>query len=435
MWEHVCYALTFVAEGFTAWLYFGSVFAPKKNAGRRIVWSFVLGYALLFCLSRIENVVLNGTSFLVVNVILTFLNYNTKIVPGLIHNGYINIMMFGTEMLVALAMTKSSIGFEAYRDDVDVFIAFAALSRLLYFAVLQISAKIMRFDKSSVNDYSLTLLSVFPISSIVIGFAICFVCLTTNVTGVTSTLLIIAIFILLMCNILIMVIYERIQKINNERMNYAVQIQKESDKAEYYRMMQEQANNQRVLIHDMKRHINSLSGLLRDKNYNEMEGYLESFSKDPVFVDVKLSDEPVMNLILARYKKLCQEKGIICDFDVRHGTVASLHKDDITALFDNLLSNSFEAAIDSQKKFLYVSVISEREDEVLIKVQNSCDIPPNTDHEGKFVTRKTDKMNHGFGISSIQKVVNKYSGHMSMNYSKEENTFTTIIIMQKEIVE
>lgn len=431
MWEPVCYALTFVAEGFTAWLYFGSVFDQKKNAGRRIMWSFALGYALLFCLSRIENVVLNGASFLIVNILLTFLNYNTKIVPGLIQNGYINIAMFGTEMLVALAMTKLSIGFEAYRDDMDVFIAFAALSRLLYFAVLQISAKIMHFDKSAVSDYSLTLLSVFPVSSIVIGFAICFVCLTTNVTGVTSTLLIIAIFILLMCNILIMVIYERIQKINNERMNYAVQIQKESDKAEYYRMMQEQANNQRVLIHDMKRHINSLSGLLRDKNYTEMEDYLESFSEDPVFVDVKLSDEPVMNLILTRYKKLCQEKRIICDFDVRHGTVASLHKDDITALFDNLLSNSFEAAKSSDNGYINLSVIKENT-ELLIKIENSCDVAPETDGEGRFVSNKKNKINHGIGISSIEKIVNRYAGHMSMTYSELEKCFTVIIIMQNE---
>ncbi len=432
MWEHVCYALTFVAEGLIAWLYFGSVFAQKKNAGRRIVLSFVLGYVLLFCLSRIENVVLNGTSFLVVNILLTFLNYNVKVIPGLIHNGYMNIVMFGTEMLVALAMTKLSIGFEEYLDNMDMFIAFAVLSRLLYFAVLQISAKIMRFDKSSVNDYSLTLLSVFPISSIVIGFAICFVCLTTNVTGVTSTLLIIAIFILLMCNILIMFIYERIQKINKERMTYAVQIQKEFDKAEYYQMMQEQANNQRILIHDMKRHINSLSGLLSDRNYAEMEKYLKSFSNNPAFVDVKLNDEPVMNLILTRYKRLCQEKEITCDFDVRHGTVALMHKDDLTALFDNLLSNSFESASKSENRYINLSVIKVNNDEIIIKAENTCDSVPLTDSGGKYITKKKNTDSHGFGIRSIEKVVTKYDGHISMSYSKSEKTFTTIIIMKME---
>ena len=50
-----------------------------------------------------------------------------------------------------------------------------------------------------------------------------------------------------------------------------------------------------------------------------------------------------MNSILSRYQKLCQDESIDYDVDVRHETVSSMYKEDITSLFDNLLSNAYEA--------------------------------------------------------------------------------------------
>ena len=47
-----------------------------------------------------------------------------------------------------------------------------------------------------------------------------------------------------------------------------LQLQKEHDSAEYYKMLIAQNENQRILIHDMKKHLQSIA-LLNEENQNE----------------------------------------------------------------------------------------------------------------------------------------------------------------------
>ena len=431
MIKALCYIFIFIAEALTALLYFDRIFSEKTHSTRAKFLSFSCGYMFLLLCSGIENIEINGTAFFIVNFLIVLISYRTKIVTGLLHVGYMNIIMFGTELLVALALSRFTADFSAYLYEDEVTIAFSILSRLVYFSVMQFSTRLFRVKNAATSDYSLTLLSVFPVSSIFVGFAICFICLSANLSKSIRVLLVFTILILLLSNILIMLIYGRVQRIDDERLHYAVQAQKENAKAEYYQMMQEQMSNQRILIHDIKRHIQSISCLLEEKSYPELEKYIDALNTSTAFLSVRLSEEPVMNSILSRYQKLCQDESIDYDVDVRHETVSSMYKEDITSLFDNLLSNAYEAAKSSVERYIMLTVRNEDDNELLIKLVNSCGIPPIKNANGKYVTTKKDTVNHGFGLNSIENCVQRYGGHCSMVYSEEEKTFTTIIIMQK----
>lgn len=429
MLETLCYFFVFVAEALIAWLYFDQIFPEKRTTPRIIAISFTIGYLILFLLSNLKNVLINGICFWVVNAAILYISFHSTLISGILHVGYMNIAMFGTELIVALVLSRLTADFSAYLYQIEITIAFSVLSRLIYFAVMQVGAKIFRKNHDSLSDYSLSLLAVFPLSSVLIGFAICFVCLTASPSKLTSLLLIIAIFILLLSNIIVMLAYRRVQKINDERLHYAVQVQKEMAKAEYYEMMQEQTNNHRIFIHDIKKHLHVISCLVQENKYDELNEYIDSFSISSVFYDSKLSEEPVMNSILSRYRKLCQEKNVDCDFDVRHDTISFMHKGDITSLFDNLLSNAYEAALNSDEHYIRLAVIRENENTILIKLVNSCENEPVRNAEGRYVSSKKDKFSHGLGLRSIEKCVKKYNGQISMTYDKREKTFTSIIMM------
>ena len=108
-----------------------------------------------------------------------------------------------------------------------------------------------------------------------------------------------------------------------------------------------------------------------------------------------------------------------------------MRKEDITALFDNLLSNAYEAAEKSTERYIILTVLREDEDAMLIKLANSCDTPPAKNADGKYTTTKDASLGHGVGLNSIMNCVDRYSGQISMVYNHEEKTFTTVIIMKK----
>ena len=119
MTETLCYAVVFLFEALIAWLYFDRVFPEKRASQKKITISFTLGYIVLFLLARMENVVINGAASVLINTLLLFICYRTKFVPGLLHVGYMSIMMFGTELLVALVLSKFTADFSAYLYELE----------------------------------------------------------------------------------------------------------------------------------------------------------------------------------------------------------------------------------------------------------------------------------------------------------------------------
>ena len=54
-----------------------------------------------------------------------------------------------------------------------------------------------------------------------------------------------------------------------------LQLQKEHDSAEYYKMLIAQNENQRILIHDMKKHLQSIALLNEDNENEKIRAYID----------------------------------------------------------------------------------------------------------------------------------------------------------------
>ena len=67
---------------------------------------------------------------------------------------------------------------------------------------------------------------------------------------------------LLVSSLLVFGISQYNQRKNEEFTEMQLLVQKESDKAEYYKMLQMQYENQRILIHDIKKHLQSIDLLI-----------------------------------------------------------------------------------------------------------------------------------------------------------------------------
>lgn len=427
MWALICYAFVLTSEGITAWSYFEQVF-ERKGSRKVEIWMFILGYSLLFALSQFKNVLINTVAFLFVNLILLFSNFACKKLIGIIQVAFLTVVMGGTEVLAGNLMSCLSHDFKAYQYDISVMIPLSVLSCLLYFFVMQIIAKLIKPAKDGTDTSTVFLLSILPVVSVLITMTITYISITTQIKPIVGILMAISVIALLMVNILVTVVYNHIQKMYNDRLELELIAQKAKMDTENYKILENQYENQRVLIHDIRGHMQVMRGLLESKNYDELENYLLDMERDPALQKiVRLCDNTVLNVILVHHASICKSLGIDVNFDIRQHSVDFISAHDITAIFDNLLTNAEEAAKNTSEKYIKLSATQQGETGVLITVINSCNSAPDMDEDGNIKTKEKDKEHHGVGLKSVKQAVQRYHGVSRMYYSNEENRFHSVI--------
>ena len=441
MIKAVFYAIAYTAEAITSGIYHGRVMDAKRSQ-RSLTISYVVAYAVLFLLSYFESRWVDVAAFFVVNTALTLFVYSEKPIKQLVHNAYMSLMLLLVDIAVEQCLSIYTRHFADYLNNLAVLAVFSSISCLLFFGVMLVSSRVFSRKRGEGLDISLIILSILPIISVVVCFTLAVLLLFTSIPKFMTTyqllriwlrfpdsaesLISVSIVIMLVINVAFYIIYSRVKKLNSRQLEYELRLQKEDARQEYYGMLEEQYNNQRILIHDIKRHTATLTSLLENKKYGEMEDYLKELRKDPALRRFGFCPEPVLNSILLRYRDLCESCSVSYRFDIRLDSINSMSSKDMTALFDNLLSNAFEAAVESEDKFMDVS-ITKKNGEVFIKLLNSCKVAPVSDGKGRYLTHKKDGRDHGVGLKSIDKVLRRYNGDMMLEYDEEQNTFTTLV--------
>ncbi|MDO5346651.1 MAG: ATP-binding protein [Lachnospiraceae bacterium] len=240
--------------------------------------------------------------------------------------------------------------------------------------------------------------------------------------------------LLLLMNLLIFGISQYTQKKNAELTEMQLLHQKEADLVEYYEMLLSQTENQNILIHDIKKHLQSIS-LLNEKNKSDkISAYIHQLLDSSDLQETsRICDNEMLNAILCRYQRQCMEKHINFVTDIRSGVLQNIYPHDLTSLFCNLLDNAIEAAENIPDSYIEITVHKkENSPFIIIIVINSCRSTPVYDQDGLPVSHKISKEKHGFGIKSIKKVVKQYHGNLQMYYDTDSGTFHTIITLKQK---
>lgn len=118
----------------------------------------------------------------------------------------------------------------------------------------------------------------------------------------------------------------------------------------------------------------------------------------------KICDHKILNNILCRYKKVCNDLHIAFHADIRSNTTTFLSNSDVTSLFCNLLDNAVEASQRIKDPYIEISATQrEHTPFIIITIINSCACNPFSPN-GELVSSKPDPQAHGFGIKSIEKL-------------------------------
>lgn len=426
--ERVCFLIVYIVEAVIAILYIENIFSRKETAAK-IVLSAGLGYSILYGISMLDITALNTLSFFLVNFFVLYLNYHCAPRTAVLHSAFLSFIMTIAEVIVALLMTFFVNDFAAYTYNFTIMVIMAILSKTLYLVFALVGAKVFSPHKHRTDEpRMMALFCSLPLVSAAISVAIVYIGLKSPLSKSAEIMMLINVFALLIVNLIFLMLYNYIQKSNSEHLSLQLSIQKDEADAEYYYALQEQANNQRILIHDIKNHLHVIKGLAAVGKVVEITDYISKL--DTVLSTsspFRLCDDPILNTLLYRFMKECTSKGIGIQFDVRDNCTNFLDAPSITALFGNLLTNALEAAEISTEKSIELSVIRNPEQStILISVVNSCDNAPIPDGPGKFRSTKLGGI-HGIGLKSIDRIVRKHNGLSTMYFNEQERKFHHII--------
>ena len=427
--EKICYATLFVAEALTTWQYVEYLFSKKKPLGF-LACSFICGYAILFAVSLLDNTTGNAIVFFIVNYFLIELNYQVSRKTALLHTALLCFVMVVSESLIALVISLFGYEFDAYTYNFSVMIVLIILSKLLYLMFSAIGSRIFSPNKDIKEEpHLMVLFCSLPILSASIAIVIVYFGMNAGINGTIGIMTIMIIVTLLIANLIFLVLYNYLQKTNAEHLAFQLSVQKDQADTSYYKALQEQYDNQRILIHDIKKHLGTIDALAKQTRDTEIEEYVSSLNATLTpSSQAKYCTEPILNLILSRFYDECKNQCVEFHCDVRENISAFMDASSITALYGNLLSNSLEAATNSVEKQIELSVTKNvLQSIIVISAINSCGVAPTPDGHGGFLTKKPDRILHGVGLRSINRVVKRYNGIATMYYDQDKKQFHHII--------
>lgn len=428
----ICYLFIFIFEQFISYLYFKSKYEFKRKAWIIFICYFI-SFIIQYTINLFNSPYLNLLSFFICNLFIVLIGFSSTLKQSLFDVVLLEGIMITTEVVI-MYLFSSILEIdllECKNNELIIFLETAA-TKILYFIIAYI---ISRFSKKAdkykrvINKYSV-LLFLMPVSSILVISSYAYLSFNYNVNKTTNFLFTFSSLIMLISNIIIFIIHERIIDVLIKNTELELEKQKSHINEEYYIELEKQYDSSNILIHDIKKCLGNIKGLLLQNDNSKAIEYIDSIYDGYDIKQIKkYSNNKLINVIVSRYAQLCYNNNIEFSADIRDVNFSFIKDSEITALFDNLFENSFEATKKCPNKFINIEVDYRNENYIFIKMLNSINNKP-LFQNGLPITTKKDKKGHGIGIKSILKIVKKYHGNLDYNYVENENIFITTILLK-----
>ena len=393
----------------------------------------VSAYVMMFCLFWLQIFWFNAVDFLIINCFLCFYLFSRRMSSSVFHALILTVAMVVTEVIIELVCMRLLDGFLVFTQNSISYAIVSIGSRIFYFFVIRIIIVVFAPKKERLEAKSgfTVLLSVTPLISVWLTLVIVVFCINRRIDSMMGAMLLASMAFLLGMNFVVFWAYDSNQKFMRNYLMMQSNLREQQAEAEYYRRLAEQTENQKILIHDIKNHLQTIVGLSKDGGESEIHEYVQQLMEMPAMKPaVTYCSQPVLNVILGQYQEICKKKSIQFGVDIRKDSVDYITVDDLTALFGNLLKNAVEAAAGVSEAYIDVTVnYNYKSKQTFISVENSVLYPPVFDGDGGLISRKNDGKLHGVGIKSIQRAAEHYQGEVSYHYDKEAKCFHMMVLL------
>lgn len=197
----------------------------------------------------------------------------------------------------------------------------------------------------------------------------------------------------------------------------------------YYQSIYENDNELRKFRHDIRSQLGCLQLLLTEGKTEQAIIYLKSMGHhlEEMTIQQFHTGNDILDAVVQQKWLEAKKKGIRIDIEGSMTKPDFMDVYELCILFSNALDNGIEACenLQDQKKVITVSIVEHRK-VIFFQITNPA-TPEMYEVLRQGRTGKADSQRHGFGVKSIQDVVQKNGGEM--DYRWEEGILTLEIYL------
>lgn len=427
--------ITILAVEIICYLIFFGIFARgKKIKVKQKISAICLLISIVYvCVHFLKNYTIVKLLMIMLTmlIVIRFL-YEISAVKTIILTLLIQGIIGVIDYIVIMIVTARYNNIDILEDSTDLIgVLVIIASRIILFLLLITIKRISVIKKKNVIDMSnkewLQFL-IFPIFTLITVIVMTNSMVTSYHEDIVNVYYVIAIVLI----VLNMVVFHLINEIleNSQRIREADVLKQQSiGQLELYNSLRKNYDIQRKRTHEYKNQIMCIDSLLKKKNYNKLEEYINSiFDKLDGQLDMVDTNNEVVNAVInAKYYEALQNDVlfILKINDLSHIKVSD---EDIVTILSNLLDNAIEAAgqCDIDKRTVGIKLLYE-DDVLSIAVSNSYKTEPEIMEDGYMRTIKDDKEQHGLGIRNVVATLEKYNAEYIIDYKNGEFVFSIII--------
>ena len=403
------------------------VFKPKYKSKLLYVTIFILSSTFVAIVNRILIVCnyafLNSAFLFVYSCVLSKLLFNVSIKKVFLHNAaYIIVAAFidFTSVLICSLITGESV--LRITDDIKYVSMFNSFYCLIMVIVWVVYISIFGKNQlEEVKERQISIVTLYVLFAIFIEYS--FAIRIRNPSDViTGIIILVGLFI---SAVTIVYFTNRIARMYKE--HYYLDLMRNQNKIQldHFNEISEKYEQSRVVIHDVKKHLDVLSSLSFSKDEKAVEyGKIIKNQVDSLLGEFHCSNR-ILSIIMSQKILTAEKAGIRVETKIEDLLLDCIEDVDLTAIFANLWDNSIEACTSTNDTERYISVIVGRvNDFIVISFENTFD--GSIKQNGGLLL--SSKENHeGLGLSIVKASVEKYNGSLTMKHT--DNIFNVEIVI------
>lgn len=231
-------------------------------------------------------------------------------------------------------------------------------------------------------------------------------------------------------NIFVYIILNIMNSEHNKILEKEIMLETEKNQYQFITLIEDQIKEKvdmmNKLNHDMKNHKIVIQKMINnlDDNSNINNYINELFGDDISYIS---TDNNAINYIINEKIKNSQKYNIDFKCIIQGNLKESISTTDLTIVIGNLLDNAIEATLKTNDRHIQIKIIKD-DYKLVISVSNTYN-GTILEKKGNIISTKKDKNKHGYGISNIKLICNKYHGSSYIEYSSNMFYHTCVFLL------
>ena len=180
--------------------------------------------------------------------------------------------------------------------------------------------------------------------------------------------------------------------------------------------------------HDRRQHVEVLKALLSEGNNEKAREYLEDYEESiRQNIQPPLCENFAADVICRRYEVLARQSDINTNISLSLSKTPGISSSDLAVVLGNLWENAIAAALDSaENKFIKLTAV-EKDNKVLIRMENSFGGAIVKEDDKYLSTKAGRNQAVGIGLDSIKTAAVRYGGFAE--FTHEDQVFTASVLL------